>query len=234
MKKAKALTNCTTNKTMLLPESSTSGHVFATPLLSFFHGILWWELLQQHICVTTSHIFVHCVSLSTWSVASCRKLFFAVFKEECSSGTSKNELSTTWVFLITPARQTDRQTGKYAVKFGEKVREADLWYIHLHAMADAWPCPSAPVGFVTSRVQKMMQTTMLLPMEHICVHRESPVHCNCDIICPAGCAAAARIRSQGVLSHADRVEVFFFFDDHAYVWRVRCDQAPLAVHHVRS
>lgn len=72
------------------------------------------------------------------------------------------------------------------------------------------------------------------PMEHICVHLESPAHCNCDIICPAGCASAARIRSKGCsLSHADRVAVFFF-DDHAYVWRVRCDQAPRAVHHVRS
>jgi hypothetical protein len=68
------------------------------------------------------------------------------------------------------------------------------------------------------------------PMEHICVHLESPAHCNCDIICPAGCASAARIRLKGALSHADRVAVLFF-DDHAYV---RCDQAPRAVHHVRS
>jgi hypothetical protein len=55
----------------------------------------------------------------------------------------------------------DRQTCKCAVKSEKKVREADLWDIHLHAMVDAWPCPSAPVVFVTSRVQKMMQTTML-------------------------------------------------------------------------
>lgn len=37
--------------------------------------------------------------------------------------------------------------------------------------------------------------------------------------------SAARIRLKGALSHADRVAVLFF-DDHAYVWRVRCDQAP--------
>jgi hypothetical protein len=197
-----------------------------------FSPFPWHSLVRTfastYLCYHTPYICSFCL-LIYLICSSCRKLFFAVFKEECSSGTSKNELSTTWVFLITPARQTDRQTGKCAVKLGKKVREADLWDIHLHAMADAWPCPSAPVGFLTSRVQKMMQTTMLPWSTFVCTANLPRTVTVTSYALPA----AARIRSQGVLSHADCVEVFFFAY-HAYVWRVRCDQAPLSVHHVRS
>ncbi len=160
----------------LLPESSTCGHVFVTPPTSLlFHGILWWELLHLHICVTSSHICLFIVSLlSTWSVAVAGNVSLPSSKRNVAVEHQRMSFSTTWAFsnnTCTTDRQTDRQADRQIrSKIGQKGwGKADLWDIHLHAMPDAWPCPSAPVGFVTSLVQKMMQTTMLPRSTRLCV-----------------------------------------------------------------
>ncbi len=105
-------------------------------------------------------------------------------------------------FLMTPARQTDRQICSKIGEKGEGSRSVG------HTSPYHGKCMTMPIG--SSGICDLLcakdDANDDAPMEHVCVHRESPAHCNCAIICPAGRAAAARIRSKGAaLSHADRV-----------------------------
>ncbi len=61
-----------------------------------FSPFPWHSLTRTfaptYLCYLKPYMFVHCVSFIYLICSSCRKRFFAVFKEECSSRTSKNEL----------------------------------------------------------------------------------------------------------------------------------------------